>query len=232
MLAAAFFEDPQALFIIGLILLILFVWYFFTEIERRKRNVGSALLIGITALCLVSVFPLKDRLKGGIDIVGGSAFTLRVQQREDESGKKEAVSKREVDQAIKVIEQRLNGAGTSEPLIAAQGEDKILVQMPGVSPEEAKKIRETLERVAHLELRQVHPNTAQLAAAIQAGTELTPPGYKVFMEKHHDGDGNATTTPILLSRRVALSGTDVSRANPSTQQMGAVDIEQIGRAHV
>jgi len=225
MLAAAFFEDPQTLFIIGLVLLVLFIWYFVTEQEIRKRNVGTVLLLGVTALCLASVFPLKDRLKGGIDIVGGSAFTLRVQQREDQNGQKEPVTKREVEQAIKVIEQRLNGAGTSEPLIAAQGEDKILVQMPGVSPEEAKKIRETLERVAHLELRQVHQNTNQLASAIQEGKELAPPGYKVFPEKHRDADGNTITSSILLSRRVALSGNDVSRANPSVNQIGAVDIE-------
>ncbi|MGC4016153.1 MAG: hypothetical protein QM755_16760 [Luteolibacter sp.] len=184
MLAVAFFEDSGILFTIGLVLLILFVWYFATEIEQRKRNIGSVLLIGVVTLCLASVFPLKERLKGGIDILGGSAFTLRVQQRETEDGKKETVTRREVDQAIKVIEQRLNGTGTSEPLIAAQGDDKIIVQMPGVSPEEEKKIRETLERVAHLELRQVHQNTMQLAPAIQAGTELAPPGYKLFTEEH------------------------------------------------
>ncbi|BCU77686.1 protein translocase subunit SecD [Luteolibacter sp. LG18] len=227
MLAASipFYEDPQTLFIIGLLLLVLFVWYFATEIERRKRNVGTVLLLGVTALCLVSVFPLKERLKGGIDILGGSSYSLRVQQHEDETtGEKTSVTKSQVEQAIKVIEQRLNGAGTSEPLIAAQGEDKILVQMPGVTPEEAKKIRETLERVAHLELRQVHPRSNELVGAIAANTEVAPPGYKVFQQKLKDSEGKTFTSPILLSRRVALGGPDVAHATPSPTQHDAVSI--------
>src|SRR5688572_4174583 len=149
MLAAAFYETPLTLFAIGVILVILFFWYFATDIERRKRNVGTALLVGITALCFVSVFPPKERLKGGIDIVGGSSFVLRVQPRTAEDGTKETVSHQQVDQAIKVIEQRLNGMGTTEPLIARQGDDRIIVQMPGVDPEESKRIRTILEKVAH-----------------------------------------------------------------------------------
>jgi SecD/SecF fusion protein len=36
----SFLEDPLTVFLTGLILMILFFWYFATEIERRKRNVG------------------------------------------------------------------------------------------------------------------------------------------------------------------------------------------------
>ena len=70
-------EDPLTLFASGLILMVLFFWYFATEVERRKRNVGTALTLGICALCILAMTPLKERLKGGIDIVGGSSFSLR-----------------------------------------------------------------------------------------------------------------------------------------------------------
>ena len=69
-----FFENPLTLFLVGLSLLILFFWYFATDIERRKRNVGTILLIGICGLCAMAIYPPKERLKGGIDILGGSAF--------------------------------------------------------------------------------------------------------------------------------------------------------------
>ncbi|MFN6044898.1 MAG: hypothetical protein ACK49I_05445, partial [Verrucomicrobiota bacterium] len=156
MLAATpFYEDPLTIFVTGMILVILFFWYFATDIERRKRNVGTVLLIGTTALCVLSATPVNERLKGGIDIVGGSSFTLRVQPRESDSGEKMEVTPQQVDQAILVIEKRLNSMGTSEPLIARQGTDGILVQMPGVEPETSAKIRNTLEKVAKLELREV-----------------------------------------------------------------------------
>lgn len=231
MLAAAFYEDPLTLFAIGVILVILFFWYFATDIERRKRNVGTALLVGVAALCFVSVFPPKERLKGGIDIVGGSSFTLRVQARTAEDGNTEAVTHQQVDQAIKVVEQRLNSMGTTEPLIARQGDDRVIVQMPGIDPEESKRIRTILEKVAHLELRQVHKDTDErgaggktLAQRVADGEEFVP-GYKAFQLKSKDDQNNESSRSILLRRLVALGGSDVKNAYPSQQQADAVSIE-------
>ena len=75
------FANPITLFGVGMSLLILFFWYFATEIDKTKRNVGTFLLFGICALCIFSVIPPGERLKGGIDIRGGSSFTLRIQPR-------------------------------------------------------------------------------------------------------------------------------------------------------
>ena len=44
--AKSFYEDPLTLFVVGLILMLLFFWYFATEFERRKRNIGTILTIG------------------------------------------------------------------------------------------------------------------------------------------------------------------------------------------
>jgi SecD/SecF fusion protein len=224
MLAVAFYESPQALFFMGLVLLVLFAWYFATDLERRKRNVGTALLIGVTLVCLIAMFPLKERLKGGIDILGGSSFSLRVQPRESTTGETEPITKQQVEQAIKVIEGRLNSMGTADSVIAAQGGDRILVQMPGVAPEDSKKIRATLEKVAKLELRKVHPQNPQLADAVESGDALPPPGYKLYTETFTDDDGKVHSKPILLGS-AALGGSDVSRATPSQRQLDAVDIK-------
>ena len=166
--------------------MILFFWYFATEIERRKRNVGTVLLIGVCALCILAATPLKERLKGGIDIVGGSSFSLRIQPREGDDGSKMPITKEQVEQAILVIEKRLNSMGTAEPLIARQGVDGILVQMPGVEPEESASIRATLEKVAKLELREVSPRSDEpgpdgktLAQRVKDGDEIVP-GYRAY----------------------------------------------------
>lgn len=228
--ATSFYEDPLTIFVTGMILVILFFWYFATDIERRKRNVGTVLLIGTTALCVLAATPVKERLKGGIDIVGGSSFTLRVQPRESASGEKMEVTPHQVDQAILVIEKRLNSLGTSEPLIARQGTDGILVQMPGVEPEDSAKIRSTLEKVAKLELREVSRRNDEpgadgkpLAQRVQDGSEIVP-GYRAYTLKGKDGDGNEYTRPILLNRRMALGGSDIADAVPSPQQADAVAI--------
>jgi SecD/SecF fusion protein len=218
------------LFLIGLALLVLFFWYFATEIERRKRNVGSVLLVGTTALCFLAVTPLKERLKGGIDIVGGSSFSLRIQPREDANGEKMPITLEQIDQAITVIEQRLNAMGTSEPQISRQGEDGILLQMPGVEPEESARIRGVLEKVAKLELREVSqrtdelgPDRKDLATRVMEKSEIVP-GYRAYMLTNKDQDGKETSRPILLNRKVGLGGSDIAVAYPSQQQSDAVSI--------
>jgi SecD/SecF fusion protein len=225
-----FFNDPLTVFVSGLILMILFFWYFATEIERRKRNVGSVLTLGICALCILAATPIKERLKGGIDIVGGSSFSLRIQERENEQGEKMPITPDQVDQAILVIEKRLNSMGTSEPMIARQGVDGIIVQMPGVEPEVAANIRATLEKVAKLELREVNmqgyqagPDGRSLAQRVMDGDEIVP-GYAAFKYIRKNEDGVETATPILLNRRMALGGSNIVGAVPSPMQADAVAI--------
>ena len=231
MLAAnAFYDDPLTLFLTGLALLILFFWYFATEIERRKRNVGTVLLFGVVALCIAVATPPTERLKGGIDIRGGSSFSLHIQPRSGEDGVEMPVTPSQVEKAIEVIEKRLNGMGTAEPIIARQGSNGILLQMPGVEPAESDRIRETLRKVAKLELREVSPRNDEvgadqksLATRVFEHIEIVP-GYQAFIQKHKTEDGKEIETPILLSRRTALGGSDIAFATPSQQQPDAVEI--------
>ncbi|MGA0845792.1 MAG: protein translocase subunit SecD [Luteolibacter sp.] len=236
-------EDPLALFVSGLVLMALFFWYFATEIENRKRNIGSLLTLGICAFCLLAVTPIHERLKGSIDIVGGSSFSLRIQAREQDDGQLMPITGEQIDQAIKVIEKRLNAMGTADALIAQQGEDGIVVQMPGVEPEDAANIRNTLEKVAKLELREVNMSGYQmeggrsLAERVWEGQpdpsnpdkvlsedRLIVPGYRAYLYQQKDYEGIETTRHLLLNRRIALGGSDIASAVPSPQQADAVAI--------
>jgi SecD/SecF fusion protein len=227
----AFYQDPLTLFVVGLLLMVLFFWYFATEIERRKRNVGTVLLIGVCGLCLLAVTPPKERLKGGIDILGGSSFSLRIQPKETEAGEKLPITREQVQQAISVISKRLNSSGIADLQIAQQGEDRIALQMPGVEPEESERIRTTLEKVAKLELREVHPRSSEpgpdglknLAQRVADGDEIVP-GYRAYTERRKDEDGTESSSPILLNRRMALGGSDIANAVPSPSRADAVAI--------
>ena len=223
--------DPLALFFYGLLLLILFGWYFATEHERRKRDVGSVLLVLVTLLCVVAMIPLEKKLKGAIDIVGGSSFTMQVQPRDDEEGNKVDVTEQDTDNAITIIEKRLNESGVAEPVIFRQGIDRFVVQMPGVSPEDALSVRRKLEEAAKLELREVHPQSDTLADQVAAGEHIEP-GYKVFeyINKIEEGTPNEREfkTNILLNRRPAVLGTDIVRAIPDVMGGGRVDITLSG----
>lgn len=227
---ASLFEDEIVVFLIGLSLLLLFFWYFATEIERRKRNVGTILLVGLTALCLVAITPPTEKLKGGIDIVGGSSFTLQVQPKIGDKGQPMPITKEQVDQAKTVIEKRLFSLGYREATIYQQGVDGLLLQIPGVETEESKEIKKELVKVAKLELHKVSErndevlaNGKTLAQAVLDGDELVV-GQRAFKQVIKDEDGTERETAILLYRRAALGGKDIANAVPSPQQADAVSI--------
>lgn len=219
--------EPLALFGYGLVLLILFGWYFATEHERRKRDVGSVLLVLITLLCVIALLPLEKKLKGSIDIVGGSSFTMQVQPRDDENGNKIPVTQEDTDNAIVIIEKRLNESGIAEPVIFRQGVNRFVVQMPGVKPEDSEAIRKKLQEAAKLELREVHPQSDLLADQVAAGEHIEP-GYKVFPYAYKVEEGTPQekelTRNILLNRRPAVEGKNIVRATPDPMGGGRVDI--------
>ena len=81
----------------------------------------------------------------------GAIVAITLTPKEIESTKKLAVS-----QAIETIRNRLDQFGLSEPIVAKQGKDKILVELAGIkSQEDEQRARELISRAAKLELMAV-----------------------------------------------------------------------------
>ncbi|MCH7226568.1 protein translocase subunit SecD [Haloferula sp. A504] len=217
LLALQIVSDPLVLFLSGLSLLILFIWYFATESDRRKRNIGSILVLGLCTLCILALIPPSKTLQGGIDIVGGSAFTLRVQPNVDpDTNEVIPLTDRDMDNAIETIQKRLDSAGTGDLSIAKSGDDTIILQMPGMEPEAAEEIREILQKVAKLELREVNPQSQMLAKQVYDGEEVIP-GFKAYKHEGVNREGDPFTEYLLLNNRTAIDGADIADAWPQTQ---------------
>ena len=97
---------------------------------------------------------IKDylsKIKGMNIVQKGEIFTVSLTKKEIIKTKKNAVS-----QAIETIRNRLDQFGLSEPVVAKQGKDKILVQLAGIkTPEEEQRARALISRAAKLELMAV-----------------------------------------------------------------------------
>lgn len=229
------------LFLAALALLVLFFWYFATDLEVRKRNIGTVLIIGLCGLCTLAIYPPKETLKGGIDLIGGFSYTLQVQPKVDENTSQPIpLTHDDVEQAKAIVEKRLNALGTAEIQIVTQGTDQILIQIPGVAAEDAEGVRDTLEKVAKLELKRVNldggqpggPEGLTLAERIynrqmNLGTPEQQasrvPGYTAFKEINKGEDGVERTSYVLLSNRSALTGKDVQEAWPN-QMAGKITV--------
>ena len=133
--------------------------FFFTEAQivrepdQAKRNalVLKQLLVGS-----------QGRLKLGLDLQGGVSFTLKVDPTGAESGEKGASEKSGVsrsdmvNQALQVMEQRVNQFGVAEPVLRPVGDLSLEIQLPGEDAANNPDVIDSLKKPAKLEFRQVH----------------------------------------------------------------------------
>jgi len=108
-------------------------------------------------------------------------------------------------QNILTLHNRINELGVAEPVIQQQGNDRIVVQLPGI--QDVAKAKEILGRTATLQLRLVDDSPAAMAA-LASGT--VPFGLESFK----DSDGR----PILVRRQVLLTGENLENAQAGRNQ--------------
>ena len=187
-----------SVFLFGLAVLALFFFYFGADDDRLKRRYGTILGSVVTAFCVYVFISPKDgqlietltkgnqrgedgRLFGnvplGIDLKGGSAFTVKIDPAKAEDGSERIVDQAVQEQARAILEKRLNAYGTVDMAIIPQGTDRLEIQMPGVRKEDFDAVREVIQKVARLEFRLVHPQSDQLLAQKKPGEPLIEPGY-------------------------------------------------------
>ena len=133
--------------------------FFFTEDQivrepdQTKRNA-----IVLKQLLVSS----QGRLKLGLDLQGGVSFTLKVDPTGAESGEKGSGDKSNVshsdmvNQALQVMEQRVNQFGVAEPVLRPVGDLSLEVQLPGEDAANNPDVIDALKKPAKLEFRQVH----------------------------------------------------------------------------
>ncbi len=100
-----------------------------------------------------------------------------------------------LEQNILALRNRVNELGVAEPVIQRQGEDRIVVQLPGV--QDTAKAKEIIGRTATLEIMMVDEEHSLDAAR----TGVIPPGSKLYKDRRG--------RPILLKKQVIYSGDNI-----------------------
>ena len=106
-----------------------------------------------------------------------------------------------IKQNMGTLHNRINELGVAEPVIAQQGADRIVVQLPGV--QDTAKAKDILGRTATLEIRMVDDTPGALEAAL-AGQ--VPFGSELYVERGG--------RPLLVRKQVALTGDRLTDAQP------------------
>jgi preprotein translocase subunit SecD len=140
--------------------------------------------------------PKFSRLLGALDVkdLGGNAYAISLPEKEIP-----VLEKRAVDQALEVIRNRIDSLGVSEPSLQKQGEQNLIVQLPGLKNREAAL--NAIGTQAVLEFFLVDDNATPATA--------DPTRHEVkYQETREAGPGGRVTRrdPYVLERRPVLSG--------------------------
>jgi SecD/SecF fusion protein len=136
--------------------------------------------------------PPSQKIKKGLDLSGGTSFTIAIDEealisniKAGSSGEMdEAAVKAEVAnilkdadaRAIEVIRNRVDRLGIAEPLIQGGSDHRIFVQLPGATKEQRADAEKSIQSAAFLEFKLVHPRNAELVDKLFASKRV-PEGY-------------------------------------------------------
>lgn len=147
-----------------------------------------------------------------------------------------------VAQAVEVLRNRIDQFGVTEPIIARQGSNQIVVQLPGVK--DPKRAVDLIGRTARLEFKLVVDEPGALEAARNGSP---PPGTQLLEERRVNRETRVESRePILVRRDAVLTGevlTDarvqrgslneptvgISFDSRGTRLFGEITTENVGR---
>ena len=159
-----------------------------------RNNIWKWLTLAlIAAMSFYVCNPPSEKIRLGLDLNGGTSFTLGVDtNRLAESiiaadaaiTNRPGALKAKIDETLKgcderiirVIRRRVDAMGTNEPVIQGLRDHRLLVQLPGADENVRRAAKENLQSAAFLEFRLTHPKNAQLVDKL-LGKDVAPEGY-------------------------------------------------------
>jgi preprotein translocase subunit SecD len=113
-----------------------------------------------------------------------------------------------LQQSLEIIRRRIDETGVREPNIQRQGDERILLQVPGV--ENPERLKALIGKTAKMTFHLVHERN------IDQDVTRTPPGARWLPSQDLGPDGKPRQ--VLIQRRVMVSGEDLVDAQPSFDQ--------------
>jgi SecD/SecF fusion protein len=159
-----------------------------------RNNIWKWLVLALIAVISFYVCnPPKEKIRLGLDLNGGTSFTLGVDTAKlaesiiaadpaltNTPGAVEKKIEETLvgcdDRIIRVIRRRVDSMGTNEPVIQGLKNHRLLVQLPGADENVRKAAKANLQNAAYLEFRLTHPKNDQLVSKL-LGKDVAPEGY-------------------------------------------------------
>jgi preprotein translocase subunit SecD len=119
-----------------------------------------------------------------------------------------------IEQSIEVVRRRVDESGTKEPIIQRQGDDRIIVQLPGV--DDPAEVKSLIGRTAKMSFRLVDNNAPLVPVIMGSSRPLPPLGSDYLTESR----GNGEEAYIAVKKQVMVSGETLVDAQATFNQNG------------
>jgi preprotein translocase subunit SecD len=114
-----------------------------------------------------------------------------------------------VNQSIEIVRRRIDETGTKEATIQRVGDDRILVELPGIS--DPDRVKALIGKTAKMTFQLVDPN----ASVEEARHGRVPPGDELLQGAPDPHDPSAALNFYVVRRRVMVSGDTLTDAQPT-----------------
>ncbi len=141
-------------------------------------------IFGFSVSALLNPFFEREGMRLGLDLQGG----IHMVYQADFSSVRPDMEAEAMAGAIAVIEKRINVLGVTEPVIQKQGDDRILVELPGIV--EAEKAKRLIGQTALLEFRELTDDEEWVPATGFIGGEEKDLTSAYFQENTYVSTGN------------------------------------------
>jgi len=146
----------------------------------------------------------QARLRKGLDLSGGVSFLLEVDRP---AGADVNQRQADLDKAIEIIGDRINGMGVTEPIIRPVSDNRIEVQVAGVNTRDDPEVVNELKKPARLEFRLVDMRNRPDPSR----PEDVPPGYELLVLNVERG-AQTYEEELFVKRVPEMTGDAVERA--------------------
>ena len=192
------------------------------ELFAKKNLTAEVIANGLT----ITISPYSPDIRKAVEenypillpVETGTSLVCKISDKEAQR-----IKDTTADQALETIRNRIDQFGVAEPTIHRQGENEIVIQLPGVK--DPKRAIDLIGKTAQLEFKLVNDDTnvaAELPQSIAPGEEeellkqfagRIPEDTEILFEKRVNKEtGAVRKIPLLLKKQAALTGDLLSDA--------------------
>ncbi len=190
-------------------------------------------LIGVAAYLIFVRQPVAEATRLGLDLEGGVSANLQGYKTNGEE-----VTREEMDLAAGVIRQRVDSLGVTEPEIQIQGDDQVVVNIPGIT--DADRAVEVIGRTAQLGFYEVlataggqpvpedeiEDTKESLRDELEGDPTFEEGETRILFEESPAPDGSGTIVQgYVVAAEPAITGEALDSAIQSQDQAGRREVQ-------